>query len=183
MDCIVCKQKKCKTANSCGAEKYDYEELISEYSKPTNQKIVQSAAELVDNGKAGTLSRLQEISEFISSMKYNKIGLAYCYGMEKEAKLIKEYFDDKDIKLSNVTCSIGGVSQSKINESCSIYNVSCNPIGQALQLNSEGVDLTLIMGICLGHDILLQRNLKSDFTTITVKDRVFKNNPLQAVLN
>lgn len=41
----------------------------------------------------------------------------------------------------------------------------------------------LKLGICLGLDILLQRNLKCDFTTIAVKDRVFKNNPLQALLN
>ena len=183
MDCITCKTKKCKTLKSCGAENFVKEKLITEYAKPNNQLLIQSAAELVDNGKAGNLNRLQEVTEFIKIMNYKKVGLAYCYGMENDAKLVKDLFANENIKLSNVACSIGGVSQNSINENCSIFNVSCNPIGQAFQLNSEGVDLTLIMGICLGHDILLQRNLKSDFTTITVKDRVFKNNPLQAILN
>ena len=47
-----------------------------------------------------------------------------------------------------------------------------------MQLNAEKVDLVLIMGICLGHDILLQRNLQADSTTLLVKDRVFRHNPL-----
>ena len=45
-------------------------------------------------------------------------------------------------------------------------------------LNSSGVQFTILMGLCLGHDILLQKNLNMDFTTFIVKDRVTKHNPL-----
>ena len=37
------------------------------------------------------------------------------------------------------------------------------------------------MGLCLGHDLLLQKKLQSDFTTFVVKDRVLKHNPLLAL--
>ena len=37
------------------------------------------------------------------------------------------------------------------------------------------------MGLCLGHDILLQKTLLTDFTTFVVKDRVLKHNPLLAL--
>jgi uncharacterized metal-binding protein len=181
MDCTNCQPKTCRESESCGIEKFDNAEVIIDYQKPQNQKILQAAASLVDNGKAGTLSRLQETIVFIKGMGYKKIGLAYCYGMEKEAKLLKKIFKAVGIRLRAVSCTVGGIRQNEINMSSCIEKVSCNPLGQARELNDEGVDFVIIMGICLGHDILLQRNLKSDFTTIVVKDRVFGNAPLKAI--
>ncbi|WP_083878378.1 DUF1847 domain-containing protein [Acetivibrio cellulolyticus] len=37
--------------------------------------------------------------------------------------------------------------------------MSCNPLGQANILNSSGVQFTILIGLCLGHDIILQENL------------------------
>ena len=178
MDCVRCAAKTCRTTNSCGAEKFEKEELLFSYSETGNQKIVQAAASLVDNGRAGTLSRIQEIIEFIKAMQYVKVGLAYCYGMELDAARLKVHFKQEGINLITVSCSVGGVGQDEVNSESCIHKVSCNPLGQALQLNAEKAELVIIMGICLGHDILLQRNLKADSTTLIVKDRVFRHNPL-----
>jgi uncharacterized metal-binding protein len=183
MDCTVCKIKTCRTAESCGAEYFERSDVINNYEETKNQLIVQAAAQLVDDGKAGSLSKLRELVEFIKTMKYQKVGLAYCYGMEKDAIEVKKYFKQNGIPISAVSCTIGGIAQDNINKESCIHKVSCNPIGQAKQLNYEKADLVLIMGICLGHDILLQRNLKSDFTTLVVKDRVHNNNPLLALNN
>ena len=78
-----------------------------------------------------------------------------------------------------VACTVGGVAQDDVNQSSSTHTVSCNPIGQAEQFNAEGADLVILMGICMGHDILLQRKLQCDVTTFVVKDRVFANDPLR----
>ena len=136
---------------------------------------------MVDNGRAGTLSRIEEIMEFARKMQYRKIGLAYCYGMENDARAVRELFRQHGLNLSGISCTVGGIAQDEINQQSCIHKVSCNPIGQATQLNEEGVDFVIIMGICLGHDILLQRNLKADFTTFVVKDRIFRHNPLEGV--
>jgi uncharacterized metal-binding protein len=181
MDCTNCQPKTCRVSESCGIEKFDSIEVIKDYQEPENQIILQAAASLVDNGKAGTLSRLQETIEFIKRMEYKRVGLAYCYGMEKDAKLMKEIFKAEGIRLRTVSCTVGGINQDEINTSSCTEKVSCNPLGQARELNDEEVDFVIIMGICLGHDILLQRNLKSDFTTLVVKDRVFVNAPLKAL--
>jgi uncharacterized metal-binding protein len=181
MDCTNCQPKTCRESESCGIEKFDNAEVIIDYQKPENQKILQAAASLVDNGKAGTLSRLKETIAFIKRIGYKKVGLAYCYGMEKEANQLKEMFRREGIKLRTVSCTVGGINQDEINISSYTEKVSCNPLGQARELNNEEVDFVIIMGICLGHDILLQRNLKSDFTTLVVKDRVFANAPLKAL--
>lgn len=181
MNCTRCNSKSCRTGISCSSEKFDIEEISNEFHDPANQKIVQAAARLVDNGRAGTLSRLDEIIEFIKLMQYKRVGLAYCYGMEQTASILRDVLKEAGILLQTISCSVGGVLQDAVNEKSCIHKVSCNPLGQAYQLNAEEVDFVIIMGICLGHDILLQKNLKADFTTFIVKDRVHNHNPLLAL--
>ena len=181
MDCTKCTAKTCRSTASCGAEEFSKADIQPAYAEPHNQKILQAAASLVDNGRAGMLSRLEEVIEFIKIMGYQKVGLAYCYGMENEARAVREILWEQGIRLSGISCTVGGVAQNEINPESCIHNVSCNPIGQATQLNDENTDFVVIMGICLGHDILLQRNLKADFTTLVVKDRIFHHNPLLAL--
>jgi len=154
-----------------------------EYGLPDNQQIIQAAANLVDNGRAGTLSRLQEIVEFSRSMNFQRIGLAYCYGMEGDAGLVARFLSDSGLKPVPVSCTTGGFKQSEVNATSEAQSVSCNPLAQAEQLNSESVDLTLTMGLCLGHDILFQKQIQSYTTTLVVKDRVHSNNPIKAVRN
>jgi len=183
VDCTRCKTKDCRTNKSCQNEKFDTNDLITEYHLPDNQKIVQAAAMLVDNGRAGTLNRLQEIIEFSKSMNFQRIGLAYCYGMEKDATLIAQIFRESGFKTFPISCTTGGFKQSDVNINSSIEKVSCNPLAQAEQINNETVDLTVTMGLCLGHDIIFQKQIKSYTTTLLVKDRVYNHNPIEAINN
>lgn len=179
MDCTHCAPKSCRNLESCGAEKFDPEVIKEIYRDPATQAVVQAAAALVDNGRAGSLSRLRETIEFAKSMKYKKIGLAYCYGMEHDAEAVGVIFREHGLRLTGVSCTVGGVSQDAVNAASCTHKVSCNPVGQAAQFNAEGTDLVIMMGICLGHDILLQRELQCDVTTFAVKDRVFDNDPMR----
>lgn len=181
MDCTLCKTKKCRNSESCNAQKFSEDEVLAEYHKTENQSIVQAASNLVDNGRAGTLSRIQELIEYAKDLSLGKIGIAYCYGMENEANAISDMIKNQDIRVVPVSCTSGGMKQRNINEKSSIENVSCNPIAQASQLNSEKVDLTVTIGLCLGHDILFNRHIKGDVTTLVVKDRIYDNNPLKEI--
>jgi uncharacterized metal-binding protein len=183
MDCTKCNTKACRATNSCHSQKFDTKELLEKYHHQENQKIIQAAARLVDKGRAGTLSRLQEIIEFSKSMNFQRIGIAYCYGMESDALLITQIFRESGFIIFPVSCTTGGFKQSEINENSIIENVSCNPLAQAEQINSESVDLTITIGLCLGHDILFQKNIKSYTTTLIVKDRVYNHNPIKALNN
>jgi uncharacterized metal-binding protein len=181
MDCIKCTIKSCRTTEPCHAQKFDAEELMSTYHLPENTKIIQAAAQLVDNGRAGTLSRLQEVIEFSKTMNFQRIGIAYCYGMEKESALIATIFRESGFKIFPVSCTTGGFKQSEINPGSSIEKVSCNPLAQAEQLNMESVDFTITIGLCLGHDILFNKHIKSYTTTLIVKDRVHDHKPIAAL--
>lgn len=181
MNCTRCNSKSCRAGVACGNEKFDIETVMDQFHTPSNQKIVQAAAHLVDNGRAGTLSRLEEIIEFSKHMQYQRVGLAYCYGMESDAILVRDIFKKEGINLQTISCSLGSLLQDAVNEASCIHKISCNPIGQAHQLNAENVDFVIIMGICLGHDILLQKNLHADFTTFIVKDRTNNHNPMESI--
>jgi uncharacterized metal-binding protein len=183
MDCIKCNTKICRTTEACGAQKFDAEELMLTYHLPENMKIIQAAANLVDKGRAGTLSRLQEVIEFAKSMKFQRIGIAYCYGMENEAALITTIFRESGFKIYPVSCTTGGFKQSEVNIGSTIEKVSCNPLAQAGQINSESVDFTITIGLCLGHDILFTKHIKSYTTTLIVKDRIHDHNPINALIN
>jgi len=162
---------------------YDSEALLSTYHQSENQQIVKAAAQLVDNGKAGTLSRLAEIVEFSKSMNFQNIGIAYCWGMENDARLVSQYLRESGLKPYPVSCTTGGFKQSDVNADSTNKAVACNPLAQAEQLNQEVVDFTLTMGLCLGHDIIFQKQIKSYTSTLIVKDRVHGNNPIKALRN
>jgi len=98
--------------------------------------------------------------------------------MEKEAVLLRKYLESKNLKLTMVSCTVDGIPESRIDTAKTDNTVSCNPLGQANILNSSSVQFVILMGLCLGHDILLQKNLRLDFTTFVVKDRVTKHHPL-----
>lgn len=166
---------------SCGAEESIHGNVRKRYGAPYEQKIVQAAAKLVDGGRAGTLSRLEEIAEFGKEMDYKTLGIAYCFAVEEEASLVADYLKSKGFSVSSVCCTIGGMKQCEINEESAVEAVSCNPVFQAEQLNNEDAELVVTMGLCLGHDILLNRYLRVDSTDLIVKDRTANHNPLQAV--
>jgi uncharacterized metal-binding protein/rhodanese-related sulfurtransferase len=178
MDCTKCTTKGCRDSQPC----FDrHEEYLHKYAVDDNQMIVRSASELVDNGRAGTLNRLEEIVEYAKSRNYKILGVAYCYGLEKEAKLLQIHLSNAGFQTAMISCTVDGVTEADINPEKTSQAVSCNPIGQANVINGSGAELTILMGLCLGHDIMIQKQLNMDFTTWLVKDRVSQHRPLDGL--
>jgi uncharacterized metal-binding protein len=48
-------------------------------------------------------------------------------------------------------------------------------------INKAGVDLAVMLGLCIGHDTLFIKYCNVPLTVIAVKDRVFGHNPLAAL--
>lgn len=179
MNCTACQSKQCRSLEVCDATRFEKETIKEKYL--LHQPLVEAAAQLVDFGRAGNLSRLDETIEFATRMKYKRIGLAYCYGMEKDALTVVRYFRSRGLKVSAASCTVGALAQNEVNSSSDNCHVACNPIGQATQLNNDGVDLAVTMGLCMGHDILFNREIKADITNFLVKDRVYGHAPLKAL--
>ncbi|WP_291302144.1 DUF1847 domain-containing protein [Desulfovibrio sp. MES5] len=57
----------------------------------------------------------------------------------------------------------------------------CNPVLQAKIMNEAGVELNVLLGLCVAHDTLAMRCLDALATVLAVKDRMLGNNPLAAL--
>ena len=58
------------------------------------------------------------------------------------------------------------------------FEPACNPVAQARFLNQMKTDLNLIVGLCVGHDMLFTKYSDAPVTTLVVKDRVMGHNPV-----
>lgn len=178
MDCTKCITKGCRIGEPCIDRK---EEYVEQYHMQENREIARAASELVDDGRAGKLNRLEEIIDYARLRGYNKLGVAYCYGMEQEAALLKDTLARAGFRPEMISCTVDGATEHDVNPDKDNQSVSCNPIGQAVALNKAGVDFTILMGLCLGHDVLIQQQLNMDFTTWVVKDRKTGHRPLDGL--
>ena len=111
MDCTKCEFKGCRKHSPCVDNSRHY---IEEYRNDGNQPIVKAASELIDDGRAGTLNRLEEIVEYVKLRGYMKIGVAYCYSMEKEAVLLRRYLEDNALLPVMISCTVDGVRESDV---------------------------------------------------------------------
>ncbi len=175
MDCTKCESKGCRSGAPCTSGGAEY---LNVYRTDENRSVVKAASSLVDGGRAGTLTRLEEIAEYCRLRGYKKIGVAYCYALEKQAASIKDFLIKEGLSPVMVSCTVDGISESDIDPDKTETAVSCNPLGQAEAINQSGAQFAVLVGLCLGHDVLLQKALHMDFTVFAVKDRVTGHNPL-----
>ncbi len=134
-----------------------------------------------------TKTRIVEICEFAKKMGYERLGLAFCVGLTKEARLVTEILESHGFEVVSVLCKAGRTSKELIGleESEKIFQGSdeamCNPIYQASLLNEEDSELNILLGLCVGHDSLFFKYAKAPTTVLAVKDRVTGHNPLAAI--
>ena len=180
MNCADCEDKECYQG---GKDCFNIAEDIKtkDFDKKTLKLIkVASTIEAKHYMKA---CRLEELLRFCKMMDYKKLGVAFCVGMENEAKMMQRVLE-KHFEVCSVCCKTGGIEKEHFDLpkiSCERYEAMCNPIGQAMILNQEKVDLNIILGLCIGHDILFTQNCSAPVTTFVVKDRVLAHNPVGAL--
>ncbi len=174
MQCLKCEKKACKSeAKDCDDT---HDSSLERYREPSNLALYRNADALVAGGRAGTLSRFEEIVGFAHAQGYREIALAYCFSMEPTAKRAAALLEAEGFKVSSVRCSIGGVRENEVAQELSAA-VNCNPIGQAVSINRSRADFVIEMGLCLGHDVLFHQYMRKPFTVLIVKDRKHGHNP------
>lgn len=161
-------------------------EALEEYKRECNRRLAQIAAHTEKTGYC-QWPRLQEIAEFSRSAGYRRLGLAFCIGLQREAKIVADYFRQQGFEVISAVCCVGGVEketvgiakQDKFNPGG--FEAMCNPIGQAKLMNQERTDFNVVLGLCVGHDSLFFRYSEAPVTVLAAKDRVLGHNPLAAV--
>lgn len=191
--CATCKVQACgeaqpeKLPGNCPIRK---QELLSEamvqYKAEEFENFYITSSEMEAVGY-GQWSRVKETVEFCKMMNYQKVGLAFCRGLRKEAKVVYDIFKKHGIELIAVMCKAGGIdkTESGIADERKIrpgeFEPMCNPIFQATLLNEQETEFNIVLGLCLGHDSLFYKHSKALVTTLVVKDRVLAHNPAGAL--
>ncbi len=131
--------------------------------------------------------RIEEILDFIGRMGYAKIGLAFCIGLQNEAKVVEKLFSSRSLTMISAVCKVGRTPKERIGLadsekiSAGSFEAMCNPILQAELLNQAGTEFNILLGLCVGHDSLFLKYANAPCTVLAVKDRVTGHNPLAAL--
>ncbi|HUV79530.1 MAG TPA: DUF1847 domain-containing protein [Candidatus Bathyarchaeia archaeon] len=198
MNCAGCGEKACAKGKDCTDIA---EEAKAAYKDKGDAEVLKSlkVSTRIESRYYMQKTRIEEVILYAQEMDYKKVGVAFCIGLENEAEvlctILSHYFE-----VSSVCCKICGIDKSYFELEClhkdrAVNNkgtvagaeiepegeAMCNPIGQALILNREKTDLNIIMGLCIGHDILFTKYAEAPVTTLAVKDRVLAHNPLGAL--
>ncbi|HOT13368.1 MAG TPA: DUF1847 domain-containing protein [Bacteroidales bacterium] len=133
--------------------------------------------QLADQSRLPGKNRVEEIRNFAKNAGFKRIGIANCVAVQKEANMLKESLS-KDFEVFAVDCKCGKIPASEfLGEEAK--GVSCNPAGQADFLAENKTELNVVLGLCLGHDMIFTAKSKAPSTTLIVKDREFKHNPME----
>ncbi len=175
MKCALCENKECAQGKSCTdvATDIDYEPAL---------ETMRIAAEI--ESRYMELTRLEELILFCKKMKFKKVGIAFCIGFSAEANIVHRILK-RDFEVHSVCCKVGGTDKGDLGlvkiRGPDLHETMCNPLGQASVLNAAETELNIILGLCIGHDILFTEHSDAPVTTFAVKDRVLAHNPLGAV--
>ena len=168
MECYL-DQKECSGIKS---------EILQLYTDPEKQKMMKAAVGLESEDER-LLTRVEEVAKFAVRMEYEHLGIAFCAGCFREGASLHKLLENS-FKITSVCCSICGIGINEVLPDCpddGNRKVVCNPLGQAEILNRAETDLNIVVGLCVGHDILFAQDSKAPITTLVVKDRVLVNNP------
>lgn len=179
MKCAYCDSKDCYKGKDCVELK---KEAMRLYTGDELRSMKVSTS--IESRYYMEKTRLEELILYAKGMDYQKIGIAFCIGMEKEARTIHRILE-KDFEVHSVCCKVCGIDKDEFGlerlHSGEGMEAMCDPIGQAMVLNSENTRLNVILGLCMGHDILFTEHSEAPVTTLAVKDRVLAHNPLGAI--
>ncbi|BCA78730.1 DUF1847 domain-containing protein [Desulfuromonas sp. AOP6] len=128
-------------------------------------------------------TRVEDTIALAKLMGYRKIGIGTCIGLLEETKRLADILTAQGFEPISVCCKAGSIDKLEldIDEKYKVrpgtFEPACNPIAQAKLLNQAGCDMNIIVGLCVGHDMLFAKYSEVPVTTLVVKDRVTGHNP------
>jgi uncharacterized metal-binding protein len=129
-------------------------------------------------------TRVEDTIAFARLMGYRKIGIATCIGLLDETERLSKILTAQGFEPVSVCCKAGSIDKLELGlaESDKVrpgtFEPACNPIAQAEICNRMETDMNIIVGLCVGHDMLFNKHSKAPVTTLVVKDRVTGHNPV-----
>ena len=181
-DCANCTTHACYTkgVNCTGVDPL---EVLDAYTD--QEKEIMQAAAYVEGTFYSNITRLQETAEFARAMGYKKLGMAFCIGLNAEARYIVRFYKQEGFEFYSVCCKNCSIAKKELGlrqvKPELDHEAMCNPKMQARFLAEQGTELYISCGLCVGHDAIFNKNCPGPVTTLVVKDRLLAHNPLGAI--
>ncbi|MBT0664972.1 DUF1847 domain-containing protein [Geobacter pelophilus] len=128
-------------------------------------------------------TRVEDTIALAKLMGWKKIGIATCIGLLYETEQLTAILTAQGLEPLSVCCKAGSIDKLELGlkEENKVrpgsFEPACNPIAQAELCNRAGTDMNLIVGLCVGHDMLFAKYSKAPVSTLVCKDRVTGHNP------
>ncbi len=132
-------------------------------------------------------TRVEDTIAFAKLMGYSDIGLATCIGLLDETNKLSDILKAQGLNPLSICCKTGSIDKLKlgIEEKYKVrpqtFEPACNPVAQAMLMNNAETDMNIIVGLCVGHDMLFSKHSNAPVTTLVVKDRVTGHNPVSVL--
>ncbi|MGA3296910.1 MAG: DUF1847 domain-containing protein, partial [Candidatus Bathyarchaeia archaeon] len=134
-------------------------------------------------------TRIEDTMEFARLMGFKKLGIACCAGLRREGAVLENILKKNDFEVVSAICKTGAVPKEKLGLADNQkvhpgqFEAMCNPVAQAMLLDSAGSQLNILVGLCVGHDSIFMKTSKAPVTVLVAKDRVLCHNPVAAIYN
>lgn len=181
-----CPMRTSEDAIATASRKYELDRVKRIYVPATITE--KEAYEQVRGVRMAVRPRIKELIEFGRLIHAERIGIAFCAGLRDEAARITRVLEKAGFAVASILCKCGGVDKTKLGVAkehkigrASNFEAGCNPVLQAEILNEARTDINVIVGLCVGHDMLFAMHSKAPVTTLIVKDRLTGHNPVIAL--
>ena len=158
----------CETA-ALAAE--DRAALLEQYRDEEVYRIMAAASDTARLAFDEHWCRVEETMEYARRTGARKLGIAVCSGLLGEGRTLARILRANGFDGYGMACQVGSLTRAELGvaDSCCDYGaVSCDPLLQARLLNEADTDLNIVMGLCVGHDILFAQRSAAPCTTLVV---------------
>lgn len=154
------------------------------YLAPERQAVMRAADATPFDAEGRLRTRVEELVAYARARGIRGVGVAFCVSLTREAQALGRMLEAEGIDAHLVCCRVGAIDQERIGIPKAHPERSaatCNPVAQAKLLNLARVGLVAQVGLCLGHDLVLQEECDAPVTTLVVKDRALDHHPVRAL--
>lgn len=188
--CATCQTRACVTGKAYPAECPTVqhptliEQAVTTAREDTLAQKALAAAAVTPRRPDGTMrTRVEETIVFCREMGWTKLGVAFCMMLAKEARVLCDELTAAGFDVVPVCCKVGaiGLADCGVGDPCDQRKGACNPMTQAALMNENHTDVNIMLGLCVGHDLVFHQYSESPVTTLAVKDRALRHNPVSAL--
>jgi len=193
IQCSYCGKRSCIGGDTDDSPEFCPSKLKPETLKEArgkldNPEIKQMAQDVARTWKdIANKNRIELTIEYARVRGYKRLGLAFCTGLADEARLLTNAFINEGFDVISAGCMCGSLCSDDVGlpEEDKAFSGGrqpmCNPIGQAALLDEGGSELNVMLGLCVGDDVLFIKHSKAPVTVVAVKDYALAHNPLGAL--